>query len=385
MNSDQSQEDLIEQFRIAASAVQASYHQLEYEILTEGVDPWESQPAPGAVELPNLAPLYLMGILVAGLTQASIIVDQHLKVVSTNEPAATNFGLGEGTSLEGVVSDESLKRLQQMIDSAESQGGVEMILQDGSSAGTYDCIYLDNPIEKGRLLLLVAQDLEMRQMREVEDQILKNLTGTLVHEIRTPLTSMQGFAELLLQVQSLEPSESDKLQMIRSGIDRLNLLASALSTVFQEIVEPRWAKLEINAFFKHSLERIRSGRELDISSLGLIELEEELQVVSDPELLYLAIEELAGNALDEQDAKEVPIIIELTSDDKDVRIVVTNQASIMPGNNVENWWVPFFTNKSGHLGLGLIKVRRILEGLGGTVAQHEISGSEVKLELTIPI
>ena len=255
LDPEASLEDLLAQFRLAASGVQAAYHQLEQELLSSDEPQWETVQDTEGLELPNLAPLHLMGSLVAGLSKASIVMNQDMQVVSANAEAQRVFHFDGESDLTTVVTARVAEKLGRMINDTASESGLEIKLREGGSAGIFDCIYLDNPIEKGRLLLLVAQDLELDHLREVEDQILKNLTGTLVHEIRTPLTSMQGFAELLMQVEDLDPKESNKLQFIRSGIDRLNLLASALGTVFREIVEPHWIKVNMNGF----LQEVRSG------------------------------------------------------------------------------------------------------------------------------
>jgi len=379
-------DDLIQQFRMAAAEVQSAYHQLEQELLTPGEESWEPAPAPTGLALPNLAPLYLMGTLVGGLSQASLVVKQNLEVVSANSEAQKNFSLGKEVSLGEVLAPQSVKTLQKLIDEAASHAAVELKVKNGNSAGIYDCIYLDNPIEKGRLLLLVAQELELDHLREVEDQILRNLTGTLVHEIRTPLTSMQGFAELLMQVQHLDPQESNKLNIIRSGIDRLSLLASALGTVFHEALEPHWIKVDLYPFLRHFVAEYTPGRSLPENLIDLAEASAELQVVTDPELLKMALEQLLDNAVEALDQPRAgDIQIELRQDGEEATIAIRDRGPGLDNSDGADWWVPFFTTKSGHLGLGLVRVRRIVEALGGRAEVTPNDKQGVEVGLTLPI
>jgi len=97
-------DDLIQQFRMAAAGVQSAYHQLEQELLLPGTETWELAPAPTGLALPNLAPLYLIGTLVSGLSKASLVINQGLEVVSANGEAQRDFGLGEATSLKEVLA-----------------------------------------------------------------------------------------------------------------------------------------------------------------------------------------------------------------------------------------------------------------------------------------
>ncbi len=378
--------DLIQQFSLAAAEVQAAYHQLEQELLMAGEEPWEPAPAPAGLALPNLAPLYLMGTLVSGLSQASLVLNQDLEVVSANKEAQRDFRLGEATALKNILAPQSAQTLQKLVDEASSGAALEIKLAGGGSAGIYDCIYLDNPIEKGRLLLLVAQELELDHLREVEDQILKNLTGTLVHEIRTPLTSMQGFAELLLQVQHLDPQESDKLNIIRSGIERLSVLASALGTVFQEVLEPHWIKVDLLPFLQHFLAEYVAGKSLSDNLIQLVDHSQPLQVVTDPELLKMALVQVLNNAIEAlAQSGEGDIRIEVHQDGGEAAIAIRDRGSGQDGSDGSEWWVPFYTTKSGHLGLGLVRVRRIVEALGGRsdVAHTDGQGTEVLLVLPI--
>ncbi len=386
-------DDLIQQFRIAAAGIQSAYHQLEQELLTPAGTAWEPTPAPAGLALPNLAPLYLIGSLVGGLTKASLVINQDLEIVANNDDAQKDMSLGDKTSLREVLASDSLDSLQKLIDEAVSRSALEIKMKNGGSAGIYDCIYLDNPIEKGRLLLLVAQELELDHLREVEDRILKNLTGTLVHEIRTPLTSMQGFAELLMQVQNLDPQESNKINIIRSGIERLGLLASALGTVFHETMEPHWIKVDLHPFLQHFLEGYISNRSLTPDLIKMEESDKKLQVVTDPELLRLALEQVLDNAMEAQSQPEAgDIQIELRHDLKEAVIAVQNRGSDLGDTDGSNWWVPFYTTKSGHLGLGLVRVRRIIETLGGRTEvlpwKSQKKGSDgqgVEVELILPI
>ena len=378
--------DLIQQFRMAAAEVQSAYHQLEQEILTPVDEAWEPAPAPAGLTLPNLAPLYMIGTLVGGLSSASLVVNQDLKTIAANGVAKKDLALGESSSLKEVLAPGSVRTLERLIDEASSLSGVELKVKGGKPAGIYDCIYLDNPIEKGRLLLLVAQDLELDHLREVEDQILKNLTGTLVHEIRTPLTSMQGFAELLLQVQNLDPQETDKLNIIRGGIDRLNLLASALGTVFHEGVEPHWIKVDMSPYLENVVAEYLGSRSLPEKTIELTGGKEALQLVTDPELLRLALEQVLDNAVE---ALEKPgggdIQVELSRDGSEARITIRDRgAGLGPGDGSE-WWIPFHTSKSGHLGLGLVRVRRIIEALGGRTGVDANDTQGVAVGLTLPI
>ncbi len=385
-NPEASLEEIIQQFQLAAAEVQSAYHQLEQEILSMGQEEAIPAPMPTNLVAPNLAPLHLMGTLVTGLSQSAAVLNQDLEVISTNSEAKREFALGQSSSLRHVLSPDSSSQLDTLIDSMTSKSALDLKLRNGTSAGIYDCIYLDNPIEKGRLLLLVAHEEELDHLRQVEDQILKNLTGTLVHEIRTPLTSMQGFAELLMQVQSLEPKETDKLNIIQGGIERLSLLASALGTVFHESLKPNWVKVNINSFMEEAVHAFRSEKDLDADLIEVRKVSDKFELVTDPEILKMIIGQLLANAYESLESTSAgDIICMLKAGATEVVIRIIDNGIGIGKDDVSQWWVPFYTNKNGHLGLGLVRVRRMLEALSGkaTIVSSTKGGVEVSIVLPV--
>lgn len=55
------------------------------------------------------------------------------------------------------------------------------------------------------------------------------------HDVRTPLTSISGFAELLIEDASLSPTARENAEIIR---DETKRLSEILETFFDEMTEP---------------------------------------------------------------------------------------------------------------------------------------------------
>lgn len=86
------------------------------------------------------------------------------------------------------------------------------------------------------------------------------------------------------------------------------------------------------------------------------------------------------------------IQIKLRHDLKEAAIAVRNRGPGLADSDGSNWWVPFYTTKSGHLGLGLVRVRRIIETLGGRAEvfpwkprKGGSDGQGVEVELILPV
>ena len=126
---------------------------------------------------------------------------------------------------------------------------------------------------------------------------------------------------------------------------------------------------------------VQSGALDQLSSINA-----SVQVVSDPELLRLALEQVLFNSLE---ALERPaagdVLLTLKDHDREATITVRNSDSGAGNGDTAEWWVPFYTTKSGHLGLGLVQVLRIIEALGGRSEFVSRNPGVVELEITLPI
>jgi C4-dicarboxylate-specific signal transduction histidine kinase len=108
--------------------------------------------------------------------------------------------------------------------------------------------------------------------------------------------------------------------------------------------------------------------------------------VTDPGLVQLALEQLLDNALEAMDnIEESNIEIAVQNTEEEITISVRNGGQPATESDGSDWWIPFYTTKSGHLGLGLVRVRRIMEALGGNAQITLLGEGGVELNLTLPI
>ncbi len=86
-----------------------------------------------------------------------------------------------------------------------------------------------------------------RQLSQSEKlAALGQLTATMAHQIGTPLNSISGYIQLMLQEETLPPIHHDRLKIIESQLDRLaDSVKSVLSSTRQP--KPQLKPLDLNA------------------------------------------------------------------------------------------------------------------------------------------
>ncbi|WP_062018216.1 hybrid sensor histidine kinase/response regulator [Aureimonas sp. AU4] len=92
-----------------------------------------------------------------------------------------------------------------------------------------------NTLLEERVLFRTRQLEEARRRAEQATEAKSNFLATVSHEIRSPLNSIIGFADLLLDEPSLAPDVARRIGLIHSA-------GSALTTVINDILD--WSKIE---------------------------------------------------------------------------------------------------------------------------------------------
>lgn len=207
--------------------------------------------------------------------------------------------------------------------------------------------------------------------REAE---LKAQVESISHDLRTPLTSIQGYLALVDE-DALDAETRASLETVERKADALQRLV----TQFYELsrLQGEDGPLE--------LERVDAGRLLRESVAGQYRLlaERGLDVrLSAPEHAVWAranadaLERVLSNLLHNAgkyatSALEVSVLQTAVEDGRRVLVAFANDADVLDGDQVERLFEPFYTADGSRTqessGLGLAIARRLLERMGGTI------------------
>ncbi len=213
--------------------------------------------------------------------------------------------------------------------------------------------------------------------RVERDRARAEALGFITHELRTPLVSIQGFAEVLLEYphspacarapETIFRESKRLLALINSYLDVLRLDAGARpvrreTVKLDEVVEEVFELLQpLSA---------AAGMQL------VVERTTSPEVTGDRALLTGAVLNLVSNAIKYGTSGTDIRVMCLYAGDT-VELTVHNQGSPIPATDIERLFRPFYRNaevetKTGW-GLGLAFVKRIAEKHGGSVHVTNVS------------
>lgn len=240
--------------------------------------------------------------------------------------------------------------------------------------GNYDVyIPIKGEDEVGRLSEAFNQ---MAQQVSTSQRTMKDLLANVSHELKTPLTSIQGFSQAILDDVVTEEQDIkdysrlvyEEAQRMRGLVDDLLLLSQIESG--QVLMEHR--RVDLAQLLEHSMERFQwSIKEAGIES-GVY-LERLPDVIGDARRLEQVFSNLLQNAVRHTPQGGLIAISAKTIAGGHVSISVHNTGSYIPKEDIARVFERFFqvdrarTRKGGSSGLGLSIVKEIVEAHGGTV------------------
>ena len=233
-----------------------------------------------------------------------------------------------------------------------------------------------------------VQDRVEQLERVAEDR--KVFIGNLAHEMKTPLTSILGFADLLYLPKELE--ESDRVEYARVISEEAKRLKS-LSGKLLELITLGSTNIELApAPLREVVDEVAISLRpvMEQSGLGLTCTCPDATVDMDRELFKSLLYNLLDNG---RKASERGGKLDLAAKAEDgaVTILVRDYGRGIPQSEIDKITQPFYmvdksrARKAGGAGLGLALCREIVEVHSGTMEIQSIVGEGTLIRLTFPL
>jgi signal transduction histidine kinase len=247
----------------------------------------------------------------------------------------------------------------------------------------------------GHVVLLIDVTSERQALSAAEHAIAlrDRFISIASHELKTPLTSIKGIAQLALRIRKVEPVADDRLlrhlQTIDAQSDRLRLLIDDLLDVSRlqaGRLELRREDVDLTGLVTAALETLPE------SDRARITLDAPGAVPGhwDPLRLDQVIMNLLDNAL-KYSPKDAPIITRVAVENGEAIFSVTDRGIGIPSDELVNLFEPFArasnaaTHTDSSLGLGLYITRQIIERHGGSISVDSVEGQGSTFTICLPV
>lgn len=244
---------------------------------------------------------------------------------------------------------------------------------------------LNELIDRINNLIDLSQDVERTSQKSKAD--LKEAITSLAHDIRTPLTSMDGYLQLLSQSQS-EDERNHYLAVIQSRITVLEEMLEKLFTYTKLQSEAYTLELEPLDFGKCVRDTVFSFYDEFQNKEIIPEIsfcEEPLQIIGNEEALHRTIQNLIKNALEHGNTS---ISLVLTREKSEVVFCCFNDVQNTDEIDISKVFAKFykadFARTHSSTGLGLFIAKGLVERMNGRIIAS-LQGDVFKIEIGFPL
>lgn len=334
--------------------------------------------------------------ILENMVEGIIAVDRGRKVLMINPSARKIFGIRDHEVLDrsllevvkNPVIDEMMKEaiekrrnLKKEIEVSRPEEmwiSVDALAPNSESAGVSG--------------ILVFYDMtEIKRLENLRREFVANVS----HELKTPLTSIKGFAETLLAGAMKDPQKSeDFLRRVESDADRLTRLIDGLldlAKIESGALNLKKESLDLCGLFEESLVLFRPRLEdKKIRVENKLKAKKPVLVSADSDSLKQVIVNLLDNAIKfNHERGSVTFDGEVMGNF--VKVSVSDTGPGIPPHAISRVFERFYrvdksrSREEGGTGLGLSIVKHLVEAHGGEVSCESTLGEGSRFSFTLPL
>ena len=333
--------------------------------------------------------------VLASMAEGVLAVDPEERVISLNRAAADLIGSKaaemRGRSLQEVLRNADLRRFARSALSSQQPVEDDMTLRGEPER----ILHLRGTAlrdEAGHSVGAVIVLNDVTQIRQLET-LRRDFVANVSHELKTPIASIKGFVETLLDGALEDHDDAVRfLQIVAGQADRLNSIIEDLLALSRIERAEEAADLPLEAI---GIREILLAAIADCQSLAAersievqLSCDEEIEATVNSPLLEQAIVNLLDNAIK---YSETGTAIRLTAAaaEAEVLIAVSDNGSVFEPDHLPRLFERFYrvdkarSRKLGGTGLGLAIVKHIVQAHRGriTVASAYGEGSTFTIHL----
>lgn len=334
--------------------------------------------------------------VLSSMVEGVLAVDTTGHIISLNKAAAQFFNVFQpetapGRSLEEVFRNVKLQRFVGDVLEGQETRECELVVQNSQ---TYSLQARGTNLlgVQGRRIGAVVVFNDVSRLRRLEN-LRRDFVANVSHELKTPITSIKGFVETLLDGAMNDPAEAERfLKIVARHADRLNaiiedlLMLSRLEQGGKEAMEMQPVDL---AGILRSAVDVCAQRAAEKKITITINCPDNLVATVNPPLIEQALINLIGNALKySADGKAVTVCA--VAEPGGIKLSVKDQGYGIEEKHFERLFERFYridkgrSRQEGGTGLGLSIVKHIAQAHGGTVSVQSRYGQGSTFSIFLP-
>ncbi len=313
-----------------------------------------------------------------------LILDTKQRILLMNAAARRAFGLAADAKVEGQLVDDVVKN-EDLHALLNRESKVELTYHEINTddGHIYSAYYTPIP-NLGAAVTLH----DITYLKDL-DQLKTDFIHTVSHDLRSPLTAVLGYTELLERVGSLSSQQAEFVRRIKQSVESITDLVNELLDLgrIESGFDTRKEQVELAGVLSYVLDGLRVQIAKKHQRLHL-EIDETPPVRGNPIRLRQMMDNLIGNAI-----KYTPeggeITVRLFTADDQVVFEVSDTGPGIPVEDQPHIFEKFY--RGGNVaaqtgsGLGLAIVKSIVDSHQGRIWVNSAPGRGATFTVVLPV
>jgi two-component system phosphate regulon sensor histidine kinase PhoR len=334
--------------------------------------------------------------ILSSMVEGVLAIDADEHVLSINAAAARLLGTdaprAAGRLLAEIVRNSDLDGLVARVLATRQPAEAEIALRDREPRflHVHGTVFGDDPDSRPGAVLVFHDITELKRLEGVRREFVANVS----HELKTPVTSIQGYVETLLDGAMNNSDDRERfLRIVAKHTERLHAILDDLLTLAQ--VEQERGKRQ-DLLTRGPIRPVLEAAVADCSASAAekrmrltVGGSAELAAPINASLLQQAVVNLLKNAIAYSPAGE-SVDVDCVDGPQDIEVRVRDRGCGIAPEHLPRIFARFYrvdksrSRESGGTGLGLAIVKHIAQLHGGRAAVESTPGSGSTFSLFLP-
>jgi len=335
--------------------------------------------------------------ILSSMVEGVIAVDSNQNILSLNRAAAklldVSSGFASGQPVAMVVRNTQLQEFVKQALASSEKVEQDIVFNRGESEQVFKVIgtalkdFNQAPI--GAVIVLN----DVTRLKRLEN-MRRDFVANVSHELKTPITSIKGFVETLLNGALDSPADSKRfLGIVASQADRLNAIIEDLLVLSRleqdaERVEIVMEKSSLESVLEMAIQACASKASKKTVHVDL-KCPKSITVQINPQLFEQAVINLVDNAI-KYSLPSTQVRVEAVADQRGIVVAVTDEGRGIGMEHFPRLFERFYrvdsdrSREMGGTGLGLAIVKHIAQVHGGSVSVDSSVGKGSTFRIHLP-
>ena len=325
-------------------------------------------------------------LITENMQEGLIVIDKYTMILSANSSAWNLFHMDRVCQGESVYCLDREEEFRHAIEQVLSGEHTELVLKLNGS----DIQLIANPVIRDKktegavvLLVNVTEKLERESLR-------REFSANVSHELKTPLTSISGFAEImqggLVKCEDI-PQFAGRIYKESQRLLQLVEDVIQISQLDEEKASYVWEPVDVYQICKNAFESLKEkAKRLNVH---LYICGERMKMEAVRTLLEEAVYNVCDNAI-KYNRNDGSVSVFLTQTAQEIQIVVKDTGVGIPKEDQGRVFERFYrvdkshSKEIGGTGLGLSIVKHAVGALKGSVILRSEEGNGTEITLRFP-